>query len=114
MKDCLMNKLSDRAFLGAGQTLLLRVDTGGTYIVDGAVFNVWEINMQAPAMGAYAGQDGLVERSFDYDHVIIQGHISFSASKCAYKERDIASGPLIGEYTITDMLRIIRQKIKER
>lgn len=109
-----MKGSNNRAFLGAGQTLLLRHDTGGTYVLDGVDFPQWDINMEAPEMMSVVGRDDLVERSFDYDNVIIQGHMSFIARKCAYTERDIASGPLIEEYTITDMLRIIRQKIKER
>jgi len=88
-----MDKSSNHALIGGAQTLILPIE-GGSYILKNVFFDQWNLSA---SVGGYT-----------------QGTVSFVAQGMEYTKLDIATAPLIGEYTITDMLRIIRQKIKER
>ena len=95
--------------IGDGNNLILQMEPGA-YILTGVTFTSWDLSIKAD-IETYAHGD--------YIHRIpglrsISGTISFIAGGAKYTTYPISQKPLIQEYTITDMLKMIREKIKER
>ena len=98
--------------LGDGRTLILSGPEGGTYVIPQLYVMNWSMNISSSIMDvtSYGG-------SMDVVHGLreVSGTLDFSGSSVEYYEGVInPDEAVIKQYSVSDMLRVVTDKLKDR
>jgi len=104
-------------FLSADQSIVLTDPNGnGSYVIPAAAVSSWDWNV---TIGTFLenitarGDAGITRRISDIKDV--SGTINFSACECKYYPGTIdPNEPIIKEYSVSDMLRMVNEKLESR
>jgi len=98
--------------MGDGSTLLLPNPDGGTLIVSGVHVNAWSVSVAAPMADVTMFGDDTPK----YMHTLreVDGTIGFRATGLEFSQVPLDNGPIVKEYSIRDLLQIVREKIQDR
>ncbi len=98
--------------LGDGQTLILPVPEGGTYIISQLNVLAFTLNCCSPREVTTFG-DNVVREYHSLQE--ISGTLDFQGRGCEYYDGELSQEEAVIEgYSVSDMLRIVTQKIRER
>jgi len=102
--------------LGDGQSIMLTSPDGnGAYFIPAE--NIlewgWDLSMSADIENVTSYGDPGIERRDSLR--MISGTISFAATGCQFFEKPIdPNEPIIKEYSVSDMLKMVRAKLESR